>query len=83
MKIKYLAVNAIFTTGLLMMAGAYSEEANFKALDADGDGYISMSEADQDPMLKESWNAIDSNQDGMVEKAEFSAFEEKAEKPAE
>ena len=52
--------------------------ANSTQLDADGNGMISSEEAAADPMLVEEWATIDVNNDGQLERAEFSALEEKS-----
>ena len=51
------------------------KEAIGGGLDADRDGTISEAEADGNSRLKESWKTMDSNQDGRIDRAEFSAFE--------
>ena len=53
----------------------------FKALDTDGDGYISIIEATGHNDLLRNWVNIDTDANGMVEIGEFSAFE--AEQPIE
>ena len=54
-----------------------AEKDQFTQLDADGNGMISADEAAADPMLRQDWAAADVNKDGQLERAEFSALEEK------
>ena len=82
MKIKQLVIIGGFAASFAAASVASAEGSGFAALDADGDNYISMEEADSNDMLKNSWDAVDKNKDGKLEKAEFSAFEEKAAAPA-
>ena len=83
MNVKHLIV--IGGTAIVLTAASVvmAEGTGFADLDTNGDSYISMEEADSNAMLKEQWDVVDQNKDGMVEKAEFSAFEEKAAAPAE
>ena len=82
MNIKHLVIIG----GIAVISAAASvvvaEGSGFADLDTNGDSYISMEEADKNAMLKDSWDAVDKNKDGKVEKVEFSAFEEKAAAPA-
>lgn len=48
----------------------------FNALDHDGDGYISRSEATGRSDLREHWATVDSDKDGKLTESEFSAFED-------
>ena len=82
MNIKHLVVVGSIAVTCTVTSVVLAEGANFTMLDANGDSYISMEEADKNAMLKDSWDAVDVNKDGKVEKAEFSAFEEKAALPA-
>ena len=65
-----LVVSAFFG-GAAMAADAPS----FETLDQDGNGTISAEEAKAAPNLADAWNKADSNEDGVVDRAEFSAFE--------
>lgn len=76
MKIKQLIVFSAFVVGAAVATAG--ENAYFSKLDIDGDGVLSKAEAAADPVLMESWSTADANQDGQLEKAEFSAFEMKA-----
>ncbi len=56
-------------------AALAAEQPTFQTLDQDGNGTISAQEAESDPALADAWDKADSNQDGVVDRAEFSAFE--------
>ena len=48
---------------------------SFASLDKDHDGYITLSEAQNDPELLKLWMILDTDADGKIEIVEFSAFE--------
>lgn len=48
---------------------------SFEDLDSDGDGYISKEEAADHPEVIENWQRYDTDRDGRLDEAEFSAFE--------
>lgn len=73
-----VAVLALALSGVAF--AAEDPEAIYNAADADQDGMLSESEAEGVPGLTEKWSEVDANQDGQVDKAEFSQFEIK---PAE
>ncbi|MCB1857873.1 MAG: hypothetical protein KDI63_06360 [Gammaproteobacteria bacterium] len=83
MNIRCLVVSAVFVSATSITMGAVADEATFATLDADGDGYITMMEAENDAKLTESWDVVDVNKDGRIEKAEFSALEEQGSKASE
>ncbi|PUB79210.1 MAG: hypothetical protein DBP03_00235 [gamma proteobacterium symbiont of Ctena orbiculata] len=60
---------------------------DFATLDVNQDGSISAEEAAADPEVSKNWSSIDKDENGMVDAAEFSAFEgmggETTEAPAE
>ena len=68
-----------FAFAVLMLSGVAIAETNpekdFKALDKDGDGYISINEATGRLDLLRAWVNADKNADGQLEMTEFSAFE--------
>ena len=77
MKITRLIVTTAFFASSAFAAAALAGEADhFTKLDADGDGMVSSEEATADPILSKDWAEIDLNQDGQLERAEFSAFEQ-------
>lgn len=49
--------------------------AAFQALDADQDSYISEQEASNDAELSERWAEIDTDQNGKIDRVEFSALD--------
>ena len=59
----------------LLFSGAAVAGDDFQSLDTDQDGYISTSEASKSDQLSSNWSKADSNVDGKVDKAEFSALE--------
>lgn len=68
----------------VILAGAFltatatvfaADSTNYDTLDQNHDGVISEQEADSSPALKEVWSKVDTNMDGKVDQAEFSAFE--------
>jgi hypothetical protein len=70
-KTMMVLIAAAFTTGVAV-AG---EKMGYKSWDADGDGVISAEEAEKSMELTESWKEVDTNNDGVVDESEFSAFE--------
>ncbi|MGC1951507.1 MAG: EF-hand domain-containing protein [Gammaproteobacteria bacterium] len=50
--------------------------AAFQTLDQDRDGTISQQEAQAHPQLYERWSEVDTDQDGQINRSEFSQFEE-------
>jgi hypothetical protein len=79
MKVTDLIATSAFVASFAFAASALAGETDqFTQLDTDGNGMISSEEAAADPTLVESWTAVDVNQDGQLERAEFSALEEKS-----
>jgi len=79
MNIKHLIISVTLVAASAFALGAMAGDTDrFTALDTDGDGAISAEEASAHPMLQEGWEKADINQDGKLERAEFSAFEETA-----
>ena len=60
-------------TGTGALAGG--EGKDFGSLDADGNGQLSQQEANARGDLSQAWSSVDGNGDGVVDRAEFSAFE--------
>ncbi len=63
---------------LLAVAGLAAAQdrppPSFESLDANKDGRISVSEARKDPRVAARFAAADTNQDGYLDRAEFSAL---------
>ena len=79
MKLSNLIFASTFVVSSAFATNAMAGEADqFTKLDADGNGMISSEEAAADPQLIEDWVTADVNQDGQLERAEFSALEEKS-----
>ncbi len=53
--------------------------ASFDDLDKNQDGQLSTEEASKDADLGKVWNSVDTDKDGTITRAEFSAFESKPE----
>jgi len=71
---------SVFFAGALLACGTVAAAdfpMTFEALDTDGDGYISNTEANARPDLTKSWQTIDKNTDDQLDITEFSAFEGK------
>jgi len=73
--------------GISFMASvAFAEETTsasaFEMIDKDGDGAISMQEAEASKGLSKSWKTLDKDENGNLDVSEFSAFEEIAAEPA-
>lgn len=54
---------------------AGEQDARFKMLDANQDGYISAQEAQAHKGLTKQWGMLDQDSDNQLDQAEFSAFE--------
>jgi len=79
MRKKTSFIIAVASAIVLSTAPAAAEEyvQTFEQIDADGDGYISVEEAKVRTDLSENLQASDTNEDGKLNSAEFSAFEGK------
>ncbi|MES9992046.1 MAG: hypothetical protein ABW098_08835 [Candidatus Thiodiazotropha sp.] len=86
MKKRTLATMIGMISGLALST-ALVAGTDFATLDANQDGSISAEEAAVDAELSKNWSSIDKDENGMVDAAEFSAFEgmggETPEAPAE
>ena len=72
----YIAALTLGISSLSVIAAESEDETNqkFEYLDADGNGFISKSEATQDIKLREHWNNLDKNKDEKLTKKEFAKF---------
>lgn len=55
--------------------GGVAAAATFEQLDVNNDGQLSITEAGENTQLTTMWSTADVDQDGVVNRAEFSAFE--------
>ncbi|MEH6579173.1 MAG: EF-hand domain-containing protein [Amphritea sp.] len=69
MNIKTLSVIALTAVSTTAFAG---EQPEFKAVDMDSDGYVSMEEAKSVPGLAEIFSIADVDNDGKLDEAEYS-----------
>lgn len=53
---------------------AQATELTFESVDADQNGYISMTEADSHEALKEQFKKLDTDEDGQLSPEEFKSF---------
>jgi hypothetical protein len=70
---KYVAMSMGLVGSLMISTAVFA--ADFGALDANQDGSLSAEEAASDPDLSGNWSVIDSDENGVIDQAEFSAFE--------
>ena len=59
----------------VVFSGETNQAQDFNMLDASGNGYITVNEAQGNIELLRSWGDVDKNTDGFVDFIEFSAFE--------
>ncbi|CAM2005385.1 hypothetical protein [Acanthopleuribacter pedis] len=69
--LKTLSIVAL-TTAAFVQAG----ELTFETVDADKDGFISMTEAEGHAALLEQFKALDADADGQLSKEEFAKYGE-------
>ncbi|MCU7814111.1 MAG: EF-hand domain-containing protein [Candidatus Thiodiazotropha sp. (ex Rostrolucina anterorostrata)] len=75
MKKKTLQQAAVALVAAGFFTAVVAGEDVFSKLDSNADGAISSEEATANEALYKGWEAADANQDGLVDAAEFSAFE--------
>ena len=71
-------MNKILTALLasaFVATSAVAADDGLGGLDQDGNGAISAEEAAYSERLTQAWKQVDANEDGVVDRAEFSAFE--------
>lgn len=66
---------ALIASAVFAGTAIAAEAPKFETLDQDGDGKISAQEAAGYNGLAGAWEQVDANKDGVVDSAEFSAFE--------
>ena len=76
--VNLIATSAFIVSSAFAVSALAGESAAFTQLDTDGNGMISSEEAAADPALLKDWTTADVNGDGQLERAEFSALEQKS-----
>jgi len=70
-----VSVSSLIAVGLFSVnIFAMDVAATFSELDKDSNGTLSESEASEDAVLHESFEQIDTDQDGQISLTEFKAF---------
>ena len=67
-----MSILAIFALGLISLD---TQAVTYHQLDNNKDGLISNEEAQEMPELAGQWLAVDSNEDGKIDRSEFALFE--------
>lgn len=75
MKLKLLVTLSVLSVATAAYAGDTSKEAVFKMLDKNNDGFITKSEVTSVKKLIKDWDSIDTDKNGNIAMAEFSALE--------
>jgi Ca2+-binding EF-hand superfamily protein len=78
MKKRTLVTMIGMVSGLALSTALYAGDtgsSGFSTLDTNQDGSISADEAAASPDLSKNWSAVDADENGAVDAAEFSAFE--------
>jgi hypothetical protein len=74
-------------SGSAVVAAASSSvphsSASFEQLDANNDGQVNADEAGNDIELIRMWSSVDTDNDGRIDRTEFSAFESLRAEPGE
>lgn len=79
MKKSYLAMILGLFASLMLTTALYAGgemRPDFGTLDTNQDGSLSADEAASDTELSKNWSEIDRDENGVIDQAEFSAFEE-------
>jgi Ca2+-binding EF-hand superfamily protein len=66
-------IRPVVLASLIAVSGC--GQSGFSGLDRNGDGKISLQEADTNPALKAQFSRFDNNGNGSIQPSEFSAFE--------
>jgi hypothetical protein len=75
---KKASLSVVTASAILLFTGPIGAEEfvqTFEQIDVNGDGYISVEEAEIRADVLDNLEAIDENGDGRLNSAEFSAFE--------
>ncbi len=77
MKKTYLPMILGLFASLALSTAVFAAEGtvDFGTLDVNQDGTLSAEEAGANPELSQNWSEIDKDENGVIEEAEFSAFE--------
>ena len=75
MKLKLLVTLSVLSVAAAAYAGDASKEEVFKMLDKNNDGFITKSEVTSVKKLIKDWDSIDTDKNGNIAMAEFSAIE--------
>ena len=78
MKKRYLSMLVGLFGSLMLSTALFAGEGvgvDFGTLDTNQDGTLSADEAAADLELSKNWSAIDTDENGVIDEAEFSAFE--------
>lgn len=75
MKLKLLVTLSVLSVAATAYAGDASKEEVFKLLDKNNDGFITKSEVTSVKKLIKDWDSIDTDKNGNIAMAEFSAIE--------
>ena len=79
MKKRYLPMMLGLFGSLMLSSALFAGDMSrpdFTTLDTNQDGSLSAVEAASDPELSKNWSDIDKDENGVIDQAEFSAFEE-------
>jgi len=75
MKLKLLVTLGAVSLASSVYAGDTSKEEVFKLLDKNNDGFITQNEVSSVKNLIKDWDSIDTDKNGSIAMAEFSALE--------
>lgn len=71
---RFVGITVITLAGLVLSGGAFAQEnIDFKRHDTNSDGYLSQDEWNSIPGVTKTFDAIDTNRDGRLSKAEVEA----------
>lgn len=72
-----MSIAAVAAFGLISMAAAAEQKADFASLDKNGDGKVSVNEATVNDALFVAFKDLDTNKDGELTKEEFARYKGK------